>query len=384
MALRATGEFEGGNARVERIVESESGSVVYFAAQHKKGGPQALWFYLRVEGVTAPALRCVLTNPSQILGGAGSWRHNWPVCRIGDGPWQRIRQVEDRVNEHLVNEVLLTIPVPIGEHSVEVAACYPYLMRDLKSTLTADRAQFTWTEATIGYSHEGRPIIRVYNSLGDEVRSKPGVFFIARQHSGETPGSWLLDGILRFLASPEGERISQEMCVWAVPIADPDGVACGSYGKDQFPWDLNRAWDRPLRPETHAIQSDLVRWSRRCRPHMVVDLHAPGYSERAFYFWAPSHPASIAQVTHRVANEFHQRVPKHLRGSEPAFRRWGTTNTSVQQGTSCIGFGIEKLGIPTATLEMSYHGPDNQSVYTQDDYRLLGRILIETLYHTLN
>ena len=381
MAPNATATFEGGNGRVERCFSDDQGDVVYFAAEHKLGGPQALWFYLRIVGVKGPRLRCILTNPTQILGGGGRWTHNAPVARVNDGPWQRISSVERRENEHLVPEVIMTIEVPFGSESVEIAACYPYLAEDLEEALQHSANGWTWLQAVIGYSHGGRPIVRLYNTLGDEARSKPGIFLIARQHSGETPGSWLLDGIIRHLGSPAGEHIRRDLCVWIIPFADPDGVASGGYGKDQFPWDLNRAWDRPTRPEIHAIQADLVRWTRRCRPRMIVDLHAPGYSEVGFYFWAPSHPASIAEETHRLANEFRQRVPERLRGNEPPFRTWGTTRTSVQQGTSCIGFGIEKLGIPTTTLEVSYHGPDSTSHYTQDDYRLLGKTLIETLHH---
>lgn len=380
MALRVTSAFEGGNGRFEYATTDAGGDVVHFAAEHKKGGPQALWFYLRIQGVKGPQLRCVLTNPSQILGGGGSWARNSPAYRIGDGPWQRIRQVEDRVDGHLVPEVVLTVNVPSGESEVEIAACYPYLQHDLEATLAAHAS--VWKRATIGASTDGRPITRLYNTLGDAEKSIPGMFFLARQHSGETPGSWVLDGILRFLGTPEGQVISREICVWAVPIADPDGVADGAYGKDQSPWDLNRAWDRPVRPEIHAIQADVVRWARRCRPHMIVDLHAPGYGERGFYFWAPTAPASIARTTHEVARRLRDRVPDPLRGTEPAYRPWGTVKTSVQQGTSCVGYGVERLGIPTATLEISYHGPDEANRYTQDDYRALGEALIRTMYES--
>ncbi len=381
MAIKATGNFEGGNALVERITTESDGATVYFAAQHKRGGPQALWFYLRVDGVTGQRLRCVLTNTSQTLGGADGWARNAPVYRLGRGPWHRVEHAEIWTDGHLVPHAIFTIDVSSANgEPVELAACYPYLSEDLNRTLSADKVRETWSTASIGYTPEGRPLRRLYNTLGDAERTLPGVFLIARQHSGETPGSWMLDGILRYLSAPQGSSISRGMCVWSVPIADPDGVADGAYGKDQFPWDLNRAWGRPIRPETHAIQSDVVRWTRRCKPVMIVDLHAPAHQEKGFYFWAPTAPASIARVTHKVAERFRERVPEPLRGTEPAFRRWGVTDTSVQKGQSCISYGVETLGYPTATLEMSYQGPDADSFYSQEDYRLLGQVLIETLY----
>jgi hypothetical protein len=64
---------------------------------------------------------------------------------------------------------------------------------------------------------------------------------IARQHAGETPGAWILDGMLEHFSRNPNNRL----LIWSIPFADIDGVEGGYYGKDRFPYDLNRAWGHP-------------------------------------------------------------------------------------------------------------------------------------------
>jgi hypothetical protein len=68
--------------------------------------------------------------------------------------------------------------------------------------------------------------------------------------------------------------------VWSVPVANVDGVVEGDYGKDPFPWDLNRAWLRvPMRHEVQEILRDMRLWRSRCAPKLAIDFHSPGGSE---------------------------------------------------------------------------------------------------------
>jgi hypothetical protein len=78
--------------------------------------------------------------------------------------------------------------------------------------------------------------------------------------------------------------------IWAVPLSNIDGVEQGDYGKDNFPYDLNRAWGSvPMRHETLVIQRDVQRWKSRCRPVLGIDFHAPGASEAdGIYFYIPN------------------------------------------------------------------------------------------------
>jgi hypothetical protein len=86
----------------------------------------------------------------------------------------------------------------------------------------------------------------------------------------------VLDGFLRRIA----ERGDDAPLVWAVPLANIDGIEQGDYGKDNFPIDMNRAWGVPARRhETLVYQQDMRRFTRRCRPVLALDFHSPGACE---------------------------------------------------------------------------------------------------------
>lgn len=281
--LHVSTDFPGANACVLDLRETDGIPEVHFAAS-PKGGPEALWFCLDVTPPAAPApasIRCVLHFADTLLGG-GRAKGFHPVYRTLRQDWQRVETVSE--SREPDGRLLLSWTVPGNEGTVRVALCYPYgeaerdaLIRDLAPVFRCD---------TIGVTSEGRPLLRLATAGGGEGSDRPGLFCLARQHAGETPGSWMLDGFLRGLAAA-GDRAP---LTWAVPFADPDGVCAGRYGKDSFPWDFNRAWgfepglygkqgSQPMRYEVRCIQSDLARWMRRCRPRAVLDFHAPGMCE---------------------------------------------------------------------------------------------------------
>ncbi len=370
-------DFPGGNGTLLRSESDAEGETVWVIADSKAGEPQPLWFHVRIEGARGPRVRCVLANAQQCLGNVFRWKDNFLVVREGEGPWRRAGQARVETNEHLVPEMVCDIETTGGP--LEVAFCFPYQQEQLNEAIAISER---WKSGTIGYSRQGREITRIYNDLGDGHRSKPGVYLVARQHSGETPGSWVLDGIIRHLASLPAAQ-ADKMCWWAVPFADPDGAAEGYYGKDQYPHDLNRSWNQPpARAEVFAIQKDLQRFGNRCTPAALIDLHAPAHHERGCYFYASRTPERLSEVTLRLAHRFIERLPERLRGEE-TFRYSGVMQTSAQAGESFTKYVMNRLGYPALTLECSYQGPSGSSPYTIEDYRFIGKTLADTIYELI-
>jgi hypothetical protein len=174
---------------------------------------------------------------------------------------------------------------------LEVATCYPYGQPELES-LTSE-SQGYWVVEEIGVSESGRSLLRLSNYRQLDSLERPGLFLMARQHSGETPGSWVLDGFLREIA----KLGSGAPLVWAIPLANIDGVEEGRYGKDDHPYDLNRAWGvPPLRHEVLVYKRDMKNWIRRCEPLMGLDFHAPGMCESSGIYSFLPHPGKWAQI----------------------------------------------------------------------------------------
>ena len=377
METVVTGDFEGGNCRLIECRRESGATLVRFAPVHKRYEPQALWFHMEIRGAVGDRIRLEMVNPQQCLGRLESWPDNRPVYRCGNGSWHRVESVALKRDEGLVQRVVFEVPANSG--SVEVAFCYPYQLDDLTRCLGQS---YPLIRSTIGYSAEGREIIRLATPTEIPEKKPPGVYLVARQHSGETPGSLVLDGIIRYLISDEGKEAREAVAWWIVPFADIDGVVTGCYGKDQFPKDLNRSWDAsfPSRPEVDAIQSDMKLWSCSTDPYAVVDLHAPSHHEQGFYFHIPRITSPTLEPSKALAEAYRAAVPEDLRGEE-AFRLTGH-NTGTQPGTKLSQFAVLNYGCMGMTLETSYQGSRKNRPYLREDYRVLGRILAETVHRS--
>lgn len=72
--------------------------------------------------------------------------------------------------------------------------------------------------------------------------NKPRVVITSRVHPGETPASWMMKGVLDFLAgqSPGAKLIREHFVVCAIPMLNPDGVVVGNNRCSLAGVDLNR------------------------------------------------------------------------------------------------------------------------------------------------
>ena len=335
------------------------------------GGPETMWFCFRLRrrdfGEPGTAW-LVLTNADNLLGGAGPASAMRPVVRRADGDWQRLPAGEATVLPDGRREVRW--PLEVAHTYYDVAWCYPYGPDDL-AQLAADLGA-PWALDTIGVSQGARPLQRLSNGYGQPGDERPGIYCLARQHASETPGGWALDGFVRRLAAA-GDAAP---LVWCVPLSNIDGIVQGDYGKDNFPYDLNRAWGIvPMRHESLVIVRDVRRFAGRCRPVLTLDWHAPGATETAgVYTYLPS-PTLAPEAGERAApfvaafNEalgplahpdFGQVINYPSRWETPTFTRWAG----------------EALKAPSLSFEVPY-ALAGERVLTREVYREVGARVAE-------
>jgi predicted deacylase len=192
---------------------------------------------------------------------------------------------------------------------------------------------------------------------------------MARQHAGETSGSWVLDGFLR-AAAKDGDG----PLIWAVPLADIDGVSEGRYGKDQFPRDFNRAWPlncQPFRHETLCLSRDINHWRTRCRPVLALDFHSPGGTQTdGVYAYVPKPERFLAMHEQAVAwgRAFAEALGSYAAPDFCKLARY----MSRWEAPSFPLYAAGALSIPALTIETPYAMAGDQ-VLTRDDYRAIGR-----------
>ncbi|MHC4715605.1 MAG: M14-type cytosolic carboxypeptidase [Planctomycetota bacterium] len=370
MAISLRTDFPGGNGLLLGTDDSGDRPLVRFAAE-LKNCPQAMWFHFRLWGLGGRGVRVVLANPEQTLGGA-DWSTNSPVMRCGDRRWERVGR-PGPVNTP-GGRIEWAWDIDVGADEIEVACCYPYQPADLDTTLAELDGAFK-TEY-IGLTLSGREMCRVFNRQADPTRS--AVLLTARHHAGEVPGSWVLDGLLRHVAATAALR---RMVWWAIPFVDLDDVIEGSYGKDPFPHDCNRAYgpSGPRRPEGGAVIAEAKRLRRGSARMFFVDLHGPGHAERATYVPARGwdEGSRINPIAHRFSEMLRSATPEDIR-SPIAFITPRPGGNSRYAGMPSSQWAFRQLGVDAVSLETSYQGNETAD-YTVGDYRRIGAALADTI-----
>ncbi len=368
-----------GNACDVAVVERGGVHEVAFAPS-PHGGPETMWFCLRVQGPEVEGgggqrLVLVLKHTDNMLGGHTPSVIR-PVVRQANEDWTRLEEGEVREAPDGRRSVAWT--VTMAGPALDVATCYPYGRPELEALVTESDGY--WRMDTIGVSQGQRPLIRVSNDYGAPEGRRPGLYVVARQHAGEVSGSWVLDGFLREIRGMGPEA----PLVWAVPLTNIDGIEQGDYGKDNFPYDLNRAWGRPpMRHETLVFQNDMQRWATRCRSMLGIDFHAPGACETSgIYTYVPdpeddraAYNAVIPWVDKVAASlgvdyaaEPFARVARYpSRWETPSFRKYGWPN----------------LGVPCVTFENPYATIHNRTL-TREAYREAGARIARAIVRMIN
>ena len=326
-----------------------------------KGGPECLWFYFKVKTLGIKKIKLILKHSYNMLGG-GKPENFRPVIKFGKNDWQRMS--EGKIIENKDGRKFLLWDIDILNEIFEIAFCYPYGKKELYELIKESKNY--WKKDVIGISQEEREIIRLSNNYGDI--NKKGVYLIARQHSGETPGSWVLDGFLRYLYEIKDDNL----VVWAVPLSNIDGIENGYYGKDNFPYDLNRAWGSPpMRHETLVIQRDIMRWEERCIPFLAIDFHAPGASEidgAYFYITSIEKDEKQHKIEKEIAEKLGKKIGKYM--SKNYIRsinyksRWETPHFT--------DFIRENIKIPSLSMEIPYCICGN-TIMKKEDYKKIGK-----------
>ncbi len=342
-------EESGNGVAVEAHLDDDVW-VVHFMAEPRTS-PQALWFHLEATGAGGRVVRFIWLNADSCLGlrNPEQLGQVHPVVRANGGDWQRVAgALLDRPSGGHV----LRFETPSECRSAAAALCYPYGPADLSAALK--ELGGAWQRESIGLTAGGRPLPRLRAGPPDG----PGVYVVARQHAGETPGSWVLDGLLRAVAEGDAQEPAlADVQWWTVPFADLDGVVAGDYGKDALPWDLNRAWrSTPMRPEVVAMQHDLARFGAAAAPRLVLDLHAPGGGEIGLYHFLcrKDRPEPQRQTgesfTPLLAEQFPELPAGKLRRVPDYASRWDPNDTLANWAWDALD------GTLGTTIETSYQG----------------------------
>jgi predicted deacylase len=214
------------------------------------------------------------------------------------------------------------------------------------------------------------PVVR----LGALSRPRHGVWVIARQHAGETPASFVVEGLLEWAAGddPRAETLRAQAALHIVPLVDVDGVFDGRYGKDRGPVDFNRDWcDAPAHPQVAALIEEAAAWAAAHPYDLLIDLHASHHGETACFIFADEAGEPVARVAAR------RRLMEQLAAESPVevgFRADDVRQREAPPG-SARDHQARRHGVLVLCLEISYHFARSGGLLTPEIYRVFGASL---------
>lgn len=226
------------------------------------------------------------------------------VCSFASGPIG-VDQLADGslafVFDHVLGRPLggteelyfaLTFPYPLArshEHWTSVRRALVdtgvYARRELLvRSVEGRRVDLLTITSRSGGSRERAPVPAELASqiCGRRPRLFPGrksVFVSARVHPGETPASFMLEGLLDFLASGSGaaQALLRSYVFHVVPVLNPDGVELGHHRLDSLGENLNRVYGRATlekHPSVYAATAACLAAHQQGGLRLYLDLHA--------------------------------------------------------------------------------------------------------------
>ncbi|XP_078187791.1 cytosolic carboxypeptidase 6 isoform X5 [Callithrix jacchus] len=117
------------------------------------------------------------------------------------------------------------------------------------------------------------------------------VFITGRVHPGETPSSFVCQGIIDFLVSQHPiARVLREYLVFKIaPMLNPDGVYLGNYRCSLMGFDLNRHWLDPspwAHPTLHGVKQLIIQMYNDPKTSLefYIDIHAHSTMMNGFMY----------------------------------------------------------------------------------------------------
>jgi len=120
--------------------------------------------------------------------------------------------------------------------------------------------------------------------------NKKYVFISSRVHPGETPGSHVFNGFLKFLLNredPRAQALRENFVLVLIPMLNPDGVYRGHYRTDTNGLNLNRYYINPSssdHPTIYATRQMVLHLNNTKRLYLYCDLHAHATKRGCFVY----------------------------------------------------------------------------------------------------
>ena len=206
------------------------------------------------------------------------------------------------------------------------------------------------------------------NRCNKLLKDKPLIIISARVHPGETPGTHMMNGIIKFLTDEFDEKaeiLRNNFIFKLIPMINVDGVSNGYYRLDTNGYNLNRCYLQPeykLDPEIYAVKKLFLVYNSLYKIRYYFDLHADMNVKGVYTFGN-----AIEKFEKHIENVlfgfiFHLSCShvnwNHCIYSEKSMKTKSKNDNNSKEATSRVQFYKRTGLIHTYTLESSYFKGD--------------------------
>ncbi|XP_063980792.1 cytosolic carboxypeptidase 6 isoform X2 [Diachasmimorpha longicaudata] len=245
-----------------------------------------LWFNFTVDNVRAD--QRVIFNIVNVSKSKNLFREGMtPLVKSTSKPkWQRIPRKHVfyyRSAQHQNHHVLtFAFNFDREDDVYQFALTYPYSYTRYQGHLDNLCAKCSSVKReTLASSVQKRKVELVTIGSNIEERPRRVVAVLSRVHPGESPSSFVCQGLMDFLVSghPIAQVLRDYVVFKIIPMLNPDGVFLGNYRSTLMGVDLNRAWNRIsdwIHPTLSAAKTLLETLDKNTNIPLdcVLDLHA--------------------------------------------------------------------------------------------------------------
>jgi len=383
-AIEVSHDFE--SAAAENIKVDSYGNI-HFSLPANPGGKERLWFYFKVSSPTPVRPKFIIENPFK------AHQHNWdivrPVFSTDRKNWVRTTDTEFSRDDSMLSKLIDKIngnkrPVfrfrsPITSKELWVAYSYPYTSVNLEHYLETIRPDKRVQISNIGQSEQGRPItlvkIEQHNTTASTLRKD--IWVVCREHPGETPASYVLEGFINELLNGEdGKRLLSRYRFNIVPMINIDGVTNGYYYRNVKGIDVAQDWETFRSAEVRALHQAMRKGLESGNVALVLNLHSANEPKTHFFLKTPPE-----RLSSKLA-ELQQRLIQSAYGIHPQLqikRTVGLWDYPVIFGN----YLSKHYGVYCLYLETNYNVGADKSTVTPDSLRGVGTVLDTVLFKSL-
>jgi hypothetical protein len=289
-----TADFESGN--IGEII-SLSNNEWEFYLKNDNENPELSdlwrnWWHVKMENVAVDA-------PTVITLKNRGWPYYYlPVYSYDQINWQQFS--EEEVTQNEADELIIS--KQFESSTVSIARFYPYTFSDLENYINSIEGNQYVDVQTPGYSQDEKPIYLLkITDTAVSVTNKKRIFMHARTHPGETPPSFLIEGIVNALlsGSTEAAELLSYFEFYIFPMQNVDGVVEGNYRTTPLSENLESMWyydssdplilDSSSPVEVNVIHDYAIGLMNDGGPaiSMALNLHASNSEEDTCPFFFP-------------------------------------------------------------------------------------------------